>query len=184
MSGPRRPRPPLPPLTARQAERVEAYVPLARTIAKRYWSRWIHLRDDIIAEAYWGLVQASIRYTGQVRFRTFARHRIRGAILDFLYPEGKTRWRPGTADMLTFAHVPQVWGDEQDRIGIEFVVRMSRRLPAAHGRFLRLMYLAGLNKKETARLMGLSESRGHYLHAEAMAYLKSDLEKHRERLIG
>jgi RNA polymerase sigma factor (sigma-70 family) len=184
MSGPRRPRPPLPPLTARQAERVEAYVPLARTIAKRYWSRWIHLRDDIIAEAYWGLVQASIRYTGQVRFRTFARHRIRGAILDFLNPEGKTQWRPGTADMLTLALVPRVRGDEQDRIAIEFVVRMSRRLPPAHGRFLRLMYLAGLNKRETARLMGLSASRGRYLHDEAMAYLKSDLEKHRERLIG
>jgi DNA-directed RNA polymerase specialized sigma subunit len=44
--------------------------------------------------------------------------------------------------------------------------------------------LRGTGSGETARLMGLSESRGHYLHAEAMAYLKSDLEKHRERLIG
>jgi RNA polymerase sigma factor (sigma-70 family) len=184
MSRPLRPRPPLPPLTARQVELAEAYVPLARAIARTYWSRWPHLREDIVAEAYWGLVQACIRYAGRVRFRTFARHRIRGAILDFLNPDGKARWRPGTADPLTYSLVPPVRGDEEDRDAVEFVVRMSRRLPAAHGRFLRLMYLVGLNKKETARLLGLSESRGHCLHDEAMAYLKSDLEEHRERLIG
>ena len=81
--------------TARRTHTIETYYPVARAIAKS-----IHRRlpaevdlDDLIGAAVTGLVEAVDRYdeTRQVNFDSFARFRIRGAVVDSLR---KDDWVP------------------------------------------------------------------------------------------
>lgn len=183
------PRPAPRPLTAAQRRTVEDYLPLAYAIARPFWAGRPDRRDEIRGEAHWGLVQAVATYAPgrpghdgrPVGFPRFARKRIRGAIIDHLragYRHRLARLNPFGPDVAGIAEGPPAL--EADDV----VVRLSRRLPPLHGRFLRLMYRVGLNQGDTARLLGLSPSRGRLVHEAALCLLRSDLEENRERLIG
>lgn len=60
------------------------YLGLAWDFALPYARRRPDLRDDLIAAAYLGLVEAARRYDGRVKFSTYAGHWIRREILDLL----------------------------------------------------------------------------------------------------
>jgi RNA polymerase sporulation-specific sigma factor len=75
-------------------------------IAARYRTRRA-LQEDLIAAGTIGLIQAAERFTPArgLKFRTFARHRIAGAILDYLQTLGPAplsldAMPPGAADRL------------------------------------------------------------------------------------
>lgn len=75
-------------LDASQSQLVEQYYPLARAIACRIHQRLpsgVNL-DDLVGAAIGGLVDAAERFdsTRAVSFRTFAKHRIQGAVMDSL----------------------------------------------------------------------------------------------------
>lgn len=69
-------------------KRVLEHLPLVRSIAMRvYESLPVHVDvDDLVHAGILGLIDAAARYDTekQVSFRAFAKHRIRGAILDSL----------------------------------------------------------------------------------------------------
>ena len=69
-------------------ERIVEHLPLARSIAVRvYESLPVHVDvDDLVHSGILGLIDAASRYDAnkQVSFRAYAKHRIRGAILDSL----------------------------------------------------------------------------------------------------
>jgi RNA polymerase sigma factor FliA len=78
-------------------DRVVEYYPLAQAIAKRTHARLpkgIDL-DDLVSSAVIGLMEAVERYDPSrgVAFRSYAKHRIQGAILDLLRA---TDWVPRT----------------------------------------------------------------------------------------
>ncbi len=80
----------LPPETsqAERDERVLKHLPLVRAIAIRvYESLPVHVDvDDLVHAGIMGLFDAAVRYDGdkQVSFQGYAKHRIKGAILDSL----------------------------------------------------------------------------------------------------
>lgn len=69
-------------------ERVVEHLPLVRSIAVRvYESLPVHVDvDDLVHSGILGLIDAAARFDSekQVSFRAYAKHRIRGAILDSL----------------------------------------------------------------------------------------------------
>jgi len=69
-------------------ERIMEHLPLVRSIAIRvYESLPVHVDvDDLVHAGILGLIDAAARYSKekQVSFRAYAKHRIRGAILDSL----------------------------------------------------------------------------------------------------
>ena len=82
-------------ITADAASLIVEYYPLARTIAKRTHSRLpkgIDL-DDLVSTAVIGLIEAVERFDANrgVAFKSYAKHRIQGAILDSLRA---TDWVP------------------------------------------------------------------------------------------
>src|SRR5271165_7655255 len=68
--------------------RIVEHLPLVRSIAIRvYESLPVHVDvDDLVHAGILGLIDAAARYSTekQVSFRAYAKHRIRGAILDSL----------------------------------------------------------------------------------------------------
>src|SRR5579863_5463852 len=68
--------------------RIMEHLPLVRSIAVRvYESLPVHVDvDDLVHSGILGLIDAAGRYDAakQVSFRAYAKHRIRGAILDSL----------------------------------------------------------------------------------------------------
>jgi RNA polymerase sigma factor for flagellar operon FliA len=82
-------------ISADNASLIVEYYPLARTIARRTHSRLpkgIDL-DDLVSTAVIGLIEAVERYDASrgVAFKSYAKHRIQGAILDSLRA---TDWVP------------------------------------------------------------------------------------------
>ena len=73
---------------AERDERVLKHLPLVRAIAIRvYESLPVHVDvDDLVHAGIMGLFDAAVRYDGdkQVSFQGYAKHRIKGAILDSL----------------------------------------------------------------------------------------------------
>lgn len=81
-----------------RAQIVVQHVPLARSIARRMHRRLppgVDL-DDLVSAAVTGLLEAADRYdpSRSASFRTFASHRIRGAVVDALRGAD---WAPRTA---------------------------------------------------------------------------------------
>jgi RNA polymerase sigma factor (sigma-70 family) len=174
------------PLTEAQRDLAERYLPLARSLAKPLKRAWPEACDEFESAACLALVEAAEAYeSGRgVRFATFARHRIRGALRDAQRKMIVLGWR---ADM---AHAPQVHGlrynsEGQGRIlgaepdppiGTELemaeeVEGWLKKLPAKHAAACRELYLNERTQMEAADAIGCSQSRLSYMHREALAML-------------
>jgi RNA polymerase sigma factor (sigma-70 family) len=173
-------------LTAAQQELASKYVPLARRLAWPLRRSWPSARDEFESAALMALVEAAEAYEpGRcVKFATFARVRITGALRDVqrrMVPPG---WRVDPA------HAPQVGplqpeSEEDGRVlnaepdppvdaadeAIEEVEAWLRKLPPRHAAACRQIYLHGKNQTEAAEALGCSQSRLCCLHREALAML-------------
>jgi RNA polymerase sporulation-specific sigma factor len=140
------------------------------------------------------LVQAARTFDPhrKVSFATYARHRIRGALRDYVRFLLSESWR-GKDSRPAFeslsAHAEQhghVMGITRDLpIGaeiesLEVVESWLQRLPETHALACRLIYIGGKPLDEVARLLGLSRSCLHRLHAEALSLLIEKLNVKRE----
>ncbi|MFI5456310.1 MAG: sigma-70 family RNA polymerase sigma factor [Isosphaerales bacterium] len=176
------------PLTDEQRGLATRYMPMARTLAKRYRFRWQE-REDFEATAYLALVEAARTFdpARKVNFATYARHRIRGALQDYQRLLMSEDWRGDRAISPIFTSLGEdteahgkVLGIEPERpIGTEVesteaVEEWLRRLPRAHAVACRHIYIHGKSQDEVAALVGCSKSFLSRLHREAISWLIQD----------
>ncbi len=177
------------PLTAEQGERAGAYLPLARSLATPFKLRWPALKEEFESEVALAVAQEAGRFEpGRgVKFATAARPRILGALKDacrrerpFGFREAPREGRPTIhhldAHGLRYGRMvnrpeagPPAGADLEAAEAFEALVR---RLPARHAEVLRLIYRDGKDQRETARAIGLGQSRISNMHAEALAILR------------
>jgi RNA polymerase sigma factor (sigma-70 family) len=166
------------------------YLPMAQSLANAFEARQRIERDELQSTAYMALVQAARTFDPyrKVNFATYARHRIRGALRDYmryLLSEGwrgeKTR-RPSFQSLFRKAEEHgRVLGMTYDEPAgaqsesMESVEAWLRRLPEPHGLACRLIYLGGKKQEEVAQLLGFSSSHVSRMHAEALSLL---IERH------
>ena len=180
------------PLTEAQQDLAARYLPLARSIARPYKARWPRLKEDFESAAGMALVEAAEAFdpSRNVRFATFARHRIRGALRDVLrktVPMGFYRY-PGRIPVvgpmpanLPERHARVIGIQEEPPIdeaieAVEAVESWLRKLPARHAAACRQIYLHGKSQLEAGRILGITQSRLSYMHAEAMSILDGSWE--------
>ncbi|CAN5602633.1 hypothetical protein BH23PLA1_BH23PLA1_14300 [soil metagenome] len=175
------------PLTPTQQDLAEMFLPLARNMAKPL--KQIYPRDweEFESAACMALVEAAEAFDPgrDVKFSTFARTRIWGALLDVKRrrrvrsrrpdPRGPSNYQlvdPDPSD----GHRVLIAAPDGD-IGFEFeaiegIENWLRKLPKNHASTCRQIYLHGKTHSETASAMGLSSSRVSSLHLEALQMLK------------
>jgi RNA polymerase sigma factor (sigma-70 family) len=174
------------PLTAAQQELARRYLPLARRLTWPSRVAWPASRDEFESAALMALVQAAQAYdpTRQVKFATFARLRIIGALRDVQRRWTPAGWRsdPAHAPLIgplqsdselngrvlnTEPDPPAGWETES----AEEVEAWLKKLPPRHAAACRQIYLHGKTQTEAAEALGCSQSRLCCLHREALAML-------------
>src|SRR5205807_753874 len=91
---PRKLREPHNPLTEEQRELAAQFLPLARKLAKPLKTMFAQWKDEFESAACLALVEAARSYdpSRNIRFATFARFRIRGALMDVGRVMGLSGW--------------------------------------------------------------------------------------------
>lgn len=174
-------------LTREQQELAEQYLPMARRIArplkKAFPSEW----EEFESAACLALVQAAESFdpTRHVKFATFARLRIWGALQDVRRQRMPkcfgTASRPLPAEFSSAPYDEDLSGRvlmcvESEPVGseldaLEGVEQWIRKLPRGHQAACRQIYLHGKSHAEAAEALDLSPSRVTYIHLEAIAIL-------------
>lgn len=175
-----RPRSTRPPLSQTQKDLAERYVPLARSLAKKFAKTCPTACDDFRASASLALVEAAQAFDPDrgIAFATYARHRIHGALVDAqreLFSDGwrgakelRPRFRPLEPDENRGTFIGQ-HADEPVGASLEArddVDNWLRKLPARHAAAFRHIYLDGKTQEETADLVGCSKAGMCRLHRE------------------
>ena len=192
-----------PPLTEKQQNLAKAYLPMAKGLAKPLKESWPMERDEFDSAALLALVQAAQSYdpSKKVKFSTFARYRIWGALRDVQRTLIRTGWRRDMENAPIIGSLPfdaeefgTVIGCQPDRrVGAEleatdFVENCLSKLPEKHAEACRLIYILGKTQGEAAEAMGCSKSRLSTLHQQALELIneswtyKASLEARSENL--
>jgi RNA polymerase sigma factor (sigma-70 family) len=178
-----------PGLTDEQRGLAARYLPMAESLAKDFRTKRRIEREELRSTAYMALVQAARTFdpARKVNFATFARHRIRGALRDYLRSAISESWHTETG----LLPVSQCFGPESERYGrmhglsaekpvgseiesIEDVETWLGRLPKAHALACRLIYVTGKSQDEVAAMLGCSRSHLCRIHHEALSWLMDD----------
>jgi RNA polymerase sigma factor for flagellar operon FliA len=196
-----------PLLRTPSSEEITRHMPLVKQVVARFLRRLPAnvLRDDLIAAGVFGLVDSLRKNGGDqgASFESYARIRIRGAILDELRTQDwlprRARW--AAAGKITPANddgpVAVVGLDDlspQER-GSHFVDESAEdasamlerahdarrlaqavsKLPDRERTIVQMHYFAGARFKEIGEVLGVSEPRVSQLHSRAMGQLKKIL---------
>lgn len=177
---------------AAAAELAGRYIDAALGAAAGFCRAYPSLREDLRAAALLGLSRAAADFEpGRCRFWTFARHRVRGAMLDLLRSERpggyRVRGAPfavrslGRADgepaAVVGAEPDPAVGSELE--GLDEVEGWLRKLPRRHAAAMRRLYVHGDSQAEAAGALGLSQSRLSSLHRESLELLRVAHERRR-----
>lgn len=180
------------PLTAQQQDLAERYMPMARSLAKPHKRIWPSEWEEFESAALMALVEAAESFDPgrNVRFSTFARWRIVGALRDVLRRMGGRKGRAedthgvhGGGDVTSLESSGRVVNTTPDPgVGAELEARDAveawlRKLPPKHAAACREIYLNGCSQVEAGRRLGLSESRMSFMHREAIAMLNGTWEE-------
>ncbi len=174
------------PLTPEQRELAGQFLPLARALAKPLKMIFNQWRDEFESAACLALVEAARSYdpSRNIRFATFARFRIRGALVDVgrvmapLRIEDDPNPGPNVITLTPYneehgkvlvAVEPPPVGAEYD--DIEEVEHWLKRLPGKHAQVCRLSYLYGKTQGEIAEALGCSQSEVTRLHRKSLELL-------------
>lgn len=184
------------PLTGEQQGLAGRYVPMAKSLAKPLKMAWPLEGEEFESAALLALVEAAQSFdpSRNVKFATFARYRIWGALRDVQRGLITAGWRgdmehaPSVSSLTYDAEENgRVLGSEPDRpIGeeleaIEFVESYLRKLPDRHATACREIYIHGKTQSEAADTLKCSKSRLSYLHKEALEMI-NDAWAYRARL--
>ena len=196
-----------PLLRTPSTDEVQRHMPLVKQVVARFLRRLPAnvLRDDLVAAGVFGLID-SLRKNGGDQgptFESYARIRIRGAILDELRTQDwlprRARWAaagktPGSEEVATISIIgfeDLVGGERSLEIADESVEDASVLLEKGHERrqlaeavaqlperertIVQMHYFQGARFKEIGALLGVSEPRVSQLHTRAMGQLKKIL---------
>jgi RNA polymerase sigma factor for flagellar operon FliA len=173
-------------LTATQQELAARYLPMARALARPMKHTWPMAWEDFESAACLALVEAARSYDPgrKVKFTTFARLRIQGALRDVhrrmairhareeagLRPHFGQLGRDSELNLSLYdVHPDPPIGQEIE--AVEEVESWLARVPARHAAACRLIYVDGLSQIEAAEVLGCSQSRLSCLHREALDML-------------
>jgi RNA polymerase sigma factor (sigma-70 family) len=174
------------PLTDQQKELAAKYLPMAKALAKPLKASWPLEREEFESAALLALVEAAQSFdpTRNVKFATFARYRIWGALRDVQRGLVTAGWRGDMENAPIVSHLTYgseeeglVLGSEPDRpVGetidaVDFVEYWLRKLPSKHAAACREIYINGCNQGEAAERLGCSKSRLSFLNKEAVEML-------------
>ncbi|WP_435009341.1 sigma-70 family RNA polymerase sigma factor [Tundrisphaera lichenicola] len=174
------------PLTEEQRALAEQFLPLARKLAKPLKAMFQHWKDEFESAACMALVEAARSYdpSRNIRFATFARFRIRGALVDVGRAMGLSGWetdRENAPNVVTLTPVNEEHGKvlvafEPPAVGSEIddadsVEHWLRKLPKKHAEVCRLYYLYGKTQAEIAEDLQCSQSEVTRLHKKALELL-------------
>jgi RNA polymerase sigma factor (sigma-70 family) len=171
-------------LTDDQRDLAERYLALARSIAKPLKEIFHLWRHEFESAACMALVEAARTFDPSrgLKFATFARFRIRGALADvgraMRLPEGLDEDRPGIVALTPYLeeHGEVLVASEPPPVGAEFddvdaVEGLLRKLPRKHAEVCRLHYLHGKTQAEIAGQLGISQSEVTRRHKLALEML-------------
>ncbi len=162
------------------------YLPLARSLARPLKKSWPRQVEEFDSAALTALVEAAQSFDpGRgVKFATFARFRIVGALRDVQrklhalgyqrdMPNARTyRFVPGMEErsmlMLTTPDAPA----HELVDSVEEVEHWLSQLPARHATACREIYLKDRTQNQVATMFGCAKSRVSCLHAEAILMLR------------
>ena len=154
--------------------------------------------DDLVGAGMIGLIQAADRFdrSRDLKFKTYAQHRIRGAILDFLRnedPLSRTERkrvresavglsatgcgiRPATVSLDQMS-LRRLAAPAQSAFTLRSEVREARRcLSAREDRVIALLYDFGWQSREVAADLHVNESRVSQIKQRAISKLRLQLE--------
>lgn len=178
------------PLSAEQQGLAMRYVPMARSLAKPLKLAWPLEGDEFESAAMLALVEAAQSFdpSRNVKFATFARYRIWGALRDVQRGLITAGWRgdlenaPSVSSLTCNAEERgRILNAEPDRpVGeefeaLEFVENCLRQLPTKHAACCREIYVNGKTQGEAAEAIGCSKSRLSYLHKESLELINDAL---------
>lgn len=170
------------PLTPDQRDLAERHLTMAENLAQTFAERFAWLSDDFHSAASWALLCAARDYDASLGFLfgTYARYRIRGALLDVQrdqYPRGYKRSRgpaPKVGGLDEFEAEPVVRDSPGDRADARLrLAAMIGSLPPRQRRAMTLSILAGLDPPEVAEEMGLPADRVAWLIDDGVAQLRA-----------
>ena len=181
-----------PPMSVERQNLAVRYLPMARSMAKMLKISWPNEVDEFDSAACMALVEAAQTYdpSRNVKFSTFARFRICGALRDVQRALIVAGWRGDmeNAPMIRSLtaeceeHGRVVLGEADPPVGeeleaIETVENWLKKLPAQHEAACRHIYLHGKTQGEAAEALGCSRSRLSYIHKEAIDLLNDAWEQ-------
>jgi RNA polymerase sigma factor (sigma-70 family) len=178
------------PLTAEQQNLAMKYIPMAKALAKPLRLSWPGRGEEFHSEALLALVQAAQSFDASwnVKFATFARYRIwgalrdvqRGMVLDYLKsniecpaPFGSLHPESEELGIIIGAEPDRHIGEELE--AVDFVEQWLKKIPPKHAAACREIYLNDRSQGEAATHLGCCKSRLSTLHSEALEYLKDTL---------
>jgi RNA polymerase sigma factor for flagellar operon FliA len=158
---------------------------LAQALAGRAARDWPTGRDELQSTAFLALVEAAQAFdpSRNIDFATYARHRIRGALIDVqreMFSEGwrgraeqAPRFQPLEADSEERGRVVGV--QAEGPVGTELetadaIENWLQKLPARHSTAFRHLYLDGKTLEEAAVLVGCSKASMSRLHRETLTW--------------
>ena len=156
-------------------------VKIVRSMKRHY--RSCVTEDDLLGPASLGLVQAALRYdaTRGLTFRTFASHRIRGAVLDYLRSiDHLTR---GQRKAVKQSGAPEpMWGVSTSAPETQFAGALASEawravatLCLRDQEIITLYYREQLTMREIGDRLRINESRVSQLHSRAIGLLRRSL---------
>jgi RNA polymerase sigma factor for flagellar operon FliA len=186
-------------------ERIKAHLHIVRSVARAIrlssLGKGVEM-EDLVGYGAKGLVEAAARFDGGrgIPFVAFARHRIRGAILDGIRTEhwlGRRAYErlqsDPTAGHVQFVelgeraeapegarwngrHMAQLPCAEDDSLEV-LVTAALDRLPERERRLIELCYFEGKTLEQAAAMMGFRRSWASRLVARALVALRTPVEK-------
>jgi RNA polymerase sigma factor (sigma-70 family) len=181
------------PLTKEQQDLAVRYLPLARSLAKRFKVAWSCEADEFESAACLALVEAAQSYdaTRGVSFATYARKRILGELRDVQRKGVLAGWYSNiedAPDLLLMVPDAEECGRvllaepdppvHEDLDSKDHVENLMQRLPGKHASACREIYLRGRNQSQTGVALGISQARVCVLHKQSMEMLGDSLSSH------
>jgi RNA polymerase sigma factor (sigma-70 family) len=173
------------PLNDDQRDKAARFLPLARSLARPLKELFPQWKDEFESAACLALVEAARSFdpSRNIQFATFARFRIRGALVDVGRVMGLAGWEddedsPGTATLTPYSeeHGNVLIATKPPAVGSEFedidaVEHLLKKLPKKHAQVCRMQYLYGKTQSEIAAILGCSQAEVTRLHMKALEFL-------------
>jgi RNA polymerase sigma factor (sigma-70 family) len=174
-------------LTKEQQALAAKFMPLAISLARSYRKFWVVELEEFMSAASMALVEAAQSYdpNRKVKFATFARFRIVGALQSVLREYYASRHVRELPNIRTICFVPGM--EERGQLmlttpdapvnrlldDVEEVEHWFDKLPSRHAMMCRQLYIEDKSQVQVAQKLGCSKSRVCTIHSESIEILRS-----------